>query len=409
MATTSLERTAHPPRRLYLDHNLHIVFAVTWTAMMSVGSLTPVFPSVMEVYAISSTEVGLLITGFTLPGVFLAPVAGLLADRHGRKRVLVPSLLLFGTAGGACAFAPDFEVMLALRVLQGCGGAALGSLNNTIIGDLYSGRHRVEAIGYNASAQNVTTLSTPLLAGAIALFGWNYPFLLPLVGFPVAYFVAFHLKNPEPETERQTLREYLGTAFRSIAGRRMAALFIASFASVIIAFGVMMVYIALLMKERFDADPLTIGIIVASSSIIATLVATQLGRVAQVVTYRQIIVWGSIVSGLGVALNPYMPELWLLLVPALVKGLSQGVLHPATFMMVLEEAPVASRAGVMAFNAMIHRVGQTVAPLIFGGVYALAGLEAVFEIGAAVLVATALLVGWMLGPTRSTGAAVGRA
>jgi MFS family permease len=399
MTTRSLDRAA-APRPLYLDPNLHIVFAVTWTAMMSVGSLTPIFPSVMEVYGINSTEVGLLITAFTLPGMFLSPVAGLLADRLGRKRVLVPSLLLYAAAGSACAFAPNFEILLALRVLQGCGGAALGSLNNTIIGDLYSGRARIEAIGYNASAQNLTTLSTPLLAGAVALFGWNYPFLLPLIGFVVAYFVAFHLKNPEHVHERQTIGQYVGSAFRSIAGRRMLGLFICSFLSVIIAFGVLMVYIAVLMKERFDADPLTIGIVVAASSIVATLVSTQLARLSQILTGRQLVVWSTLLSAVGVALNPYMPELWLLLIPALVKGIAQGIAHAATFMLMLEEAPPANRAGLMAFNAMVSRFGQTVAPLIFGAVYAVSDLETVFDVGAALLVVTALITGWLLGPTK---------
>jgi len=40
---------------------------------------------------------------FTLPGVFLAPVVGALADRFGRKRILVPSMMLFGVPGGASA------------------------------------------------------------------------------------------------------------------------------------------------------------------------------------------------------------------------------------------------------------------------------------------------------------------
>jgi MFS transporter, ACDE family, multidrug resistance protein len=72
---------------------------------------------------------GLLITVFTLPGVFLTPVAGVLSDKFGRKTVLIPSLLLFGVAGGACALARDFELLLGLRVLQGVGAATLGATN----------------------------------------------------------------------------------------------------------------------------------------------------------------------------------------------------------------------------------------------------------------------------------------
>ncbi len=74
---------------------------------------------------ISSGQVGFLITVFTLPGILLTPVAGVLSDRYGRRRVLVPSLFLFGVAGVAGALATDFGLLLVLRTLQGVGAEAL--------------------------------------------------------------------------------------------------------------------------------------------------------------------------------------------------------------------------------------------------------------------------------------------
>jgi len=389
---------AHAP--VFREANLWIIFSITWTSMMGVGSLTPIFPSVMDAFAISHQEVGLLITVFTLPGIFLAPFVGLLADRHGRRKVLVPSLLLFAAAGTGCAFADDFTTLLVLRTLQGCGGAGLNALNNTVIGDLYSGRRRMEAIGYNASVHNLATLSNPLLGGAIALFGWHYPFLLPLIALPVAYFVAFHLKNPEPK-RTLSFREYMGGAVRGLATRRMIALMGSSFISVVIAFGVLMVYIALLMKDRFGAGPLEIGIVVAFSSIVATLVSSLAVRLTAFMSYRQMIVAGTLLSAAGVALNPLMPSLWLLLVPGFVKGIAQGIQHPATYTLVLEAAPVDGRAAVMAFNGMIHRIGQTLGPLIFGVTYTFGGMDAVFDGAAALLVVTAIAVWFALGPGTS--------
>jgi MFS family permease len=57
---------------------------------------------------ISPQNIGLLITVFTFPTVILSPIIGVMADRFGRKKILVPSLILFGLAGTACAFARDF-------------------------------------------------------------------------------------------------------------------------------------------------------------------------------------------------------------------------------------------------------------------------------------------------------------
>jgi MFS family permease len=152
------------PRPVWRDHNLHVVFAVTLMAVLGSSSVTPAFPKVVEEFGVSPRQVGLLITFFTLPGVFLTPVAGVLSDKLGRKRVLVPSLLLFGVAGTACAFARDFELLLGLRALQGVG-AALGATNVTLIGDLYEGRRRTAALGYNSRVLSTGTASYPAIGG----------------------------------------------------------------------------------------------------------------------------------------------------------------------------------------------------------------------------------------------------
>jgi hypothetical protein len=130
---------------------------VTLMAVLGSSSVSPAFPKVVAELGISPGQVGLLITVFTLPGVFLTPVSGVLSDKFGRKTVLIPSLLLFGVAGGACALARDFELLLGLRVLQGVGAAALGATNVTLIGDLFAGRERTAALGYNSSVLSAGT------------------------------------------------------------------------------------------------------------------------------------------------------------------------------------------------------------------------------------------------------------
>ena len=171
-------------------------------AVLGSSSVSPAFPKVVAELGVSPGQVGLLITVFTLPGVFLTPVAGVLSDKFGRKTVLIPSLLLFGVAGGACALARDFELLLGLRVLQGVGAAALGATNVTLIGDLVAGRERTAALGYNSSVLSTGTASYPAIGGAPATFGWYYPFALPLLAIPSPSWSCSRCTTPSRTTSR---------------------------------------------------------------------------------------------------------------------------------------------------------------------------------------------------------------
>lgn len=145
--------------KVYLDTNLQIIFAVTLMTVLGVSNISSAFPEIERELEISKQAVGLLIVVFTIPGIVFTPVLGVLADRFGRKRILVPSLLLFGIAGGICSLVHDFDLLLILRFLQGIGVASLGSINVTIIGDLYSGERLATAMGYNASVRNISVPS----------------------------------------------------------------------------------------------------------------------------------------------------------------------------------------------------------------------------------------------------------
>ncbi len=396
IALTRRKQAAAAGRPLYLDRNLLILFSVTATSMLGTSTITPAFPLIMKAFHIDSQQAGLLITVNTLPGIFLSPVAGILADRVGRKRVLIPSLILFAIAGMACVTTQSFLMLMVFRFLQGCAAAPLGALNNTVIGELYTGRRRMEAMGYNASVQSSLMLGYPILGGAVALAGWHWPFLLAVVGFPAAWLVAFRLKNPEPK-HALPMGEYIGSALRGIANRRMAALFLCNLVTVSVSFGVLIVYLTYLISVRFGGSPLEIGLIVGFSPVISTIMSTQAGRIRRMLSFRQMIVGGLILSGVGVSLNVSMPSLWFLLFPAFIRGLAQGVLNPSVNTLVAEFAPHDSRAAVMALNSTMFRIGQTIAPPIFGLIYAVGGMDVVFHAGTALLVLTALVAGIVMG------------
>ncbi len=296
-------------RKIYRDTNLQIIFGITLMAVLGVASITPAFPTIARDLNISAQKVGLLITVFTLPGVFLTPVLGVLADRYGRKKIIIPALMLFGIAGGACFFARDFNVLLVLRFFQGMGGGSLGSINTTLIGDIYHGRERAEAMGYNASVLSMGTASYPLIGGGLALFAWHYPFLLSLVAIPIGLWVILKLKNPEPK-KPGNMRQYLRGILDSI-NIQVVGLFCASVLTFVILYGVYLSYFPFLIKESFNGSPVTIGLLMSSMSVTTAIVSAQMGRLSARFSHKKLLITGAILYGVAMLITPFVSSLWL--------------------------------------------------------------------------------------------------
>lgn len=381
--------------RLARDSNLHVIFAVTLIAVLGVSSLTPAFPEISRALGVSSRQVGLLISVFTVPGVVLAPVLGVLADRWGRKRVLVPSLLLFAVAGSASALARDFQLLLALRFLQGVGGAALGALNLAILSDLYTGHARTTAMGYNSSVLSVGTASYPAIGGALAGIAWYAPFLLPLLALPVAFLVAFRLETREPTLEIG-LRQHLAETMAAARDRKVISAFVASTFVFIVIFGPYLTFVPILMDRRFAASPLTIGLLFSLGSLSSAVAAARLGQVQRRVPETRLVALGLVayavvMTGIALARDP-----WIVALAAVLFGAANGMSIPSLFTWLMGLVSDEHRAAILAVNASVLRLGQTLGPLIGSGLLVLGGFDAVFlgiaalSVGMAVYMARAM-------------------
>jgi len=367
--------------RLLLDSNLRIIFMVTLMAVMGVASITPVFPKITQELGVPAHSIGLLIITFTLPGVFLTPILGVLADRFGRKRVLVPSLFLFGIAGGLCSLTRDFTVLLVLRFFQGVGAAALGSINITLIGDIFQGNQRAAAMGYNASVLSIAVASYPFFGGLLATAGWNYPFLLPLLAVPIAIVVLLKLRNPEPK-QKQLLGPYLKSAINSFKTRRAILYFTTSMIVFIILYGSYLTYTPIILARNFSAKPFQIGLVLSVMSVVTALVSLQAGWLARRYGENCLLIASFPFYAASLLLVPFAPSILKVAAALLLFGVGQGINMPALQTLLTGLAPIEYRAAFMSMNGMVLRIGQTLGPLIMGGVYVISGINSTFFAGA---------------------------
>ncbi len=370
-----------------------MIFGITLTAVMGVSSIAPAFPSIADAFGISAKEIGLLITFYTLPGVLLTPVLGILADRYGRKIILIPSLFVFGIAGTACAFASTFDQMLWLRAIQGTGSASLGALNLTLIGDLYSGNKRASAMGYNGSVLSIGTAIYPAVGGALALFGWFYPFYLSLLAIPVGLFVLIALKNTMPD-ERMNFRQIFRNAASSLISKRVLPLFVSIFLTFIILYGGYITFFTILLDEKFGQNSLWIGVILSGSSLITAYTASKLGKLTLRFSEIRLIKVSSLLYLIIFLYIPLVENIWWFILPVSLFGIAQGINIPSILNLLTGYALKEYRAAFLSVNWVVMRVGQALGPYLLGLAYSAFSLEGTFytaAFAAALFTGTAFL------------------
>jgi len=398
-SVTTLEvnesKPGKPKKPVYLDTNLQIVFGVALMAVLRADSITPAFPDIVRALHLSSQSVGLLITVFALPSVFLTPVLGILADRWGRKRILVPSLMLFGLAGGACSLVRDFDLLLMLRFLQGIGAASLSMLNITLIADLYTGDECTAAMGYNAAVRSVGSTVYPIIGGALAMLGWYYPFTLSLLAIPVGLFVLFALRNPEPGSD-QGFGQYLSQTWRSLKSWNVVGLFAAGCVVFITMFGAYLTYFPFVLEDAFGTAPFVIGLMVSGRSVVNALIASQLGRMTSVCAESTLLKASFVLYALVFVMIPLASNLWAVVILTVILGTAEGLYWPSNHTLLGRLAPMEHRAGFMSINDMILKLGQTLGPLLMGAVFGVWGASGTFYAAAGFSLATFVLTAIMI-------------
>lgn len=377
-------------KRLFMEGQLWIIFGITLMAVLGVASIAPVLPRISSGLGISEKNIGLIITVFTLPGILLTPLFGFLADLWGRKTVLVPALFLFGFAGGACAFTEDLDLLLLFRLLQGIGAACLGALNITLVGDLYEGPQRKQAMGYNASVLSIGTASYPTLGGILASLDWHYPFLLALFAFPIALATMLWLREPA-KTEKQHLFSYIHKASDYLLSRKAVAIFLIFLIIFIALYGSYLIYLPLLLSKGFDYNSMEVGLFVSMMSASTAITSFNIGRISKKFSSQVLIFTGSLLYLVSLLLFPLTLNIYIIAFANILFGIAQGLSIPLLQTLLAGIAPLKYRGAVMAINGTFLRIGQTAGPLLIGSFYAWYNFEGAF-FGGAVFVAMMILI-----------------
>src|ERR1700744_4426576 len=165
-------------------------------------------PSIAHSLNASFAGIEWVITAYMLSFAALLMPAGALADRFGRKRLLIIGLSVFTLATFACGAAPNLAALIAARPLQGAGAARQLSSALATLSHAFQGEGRARAFAFWGSVVGIGIASGPVVGGLITQgFGWEWAFYvnLPIGIALIALIVKVIESSKDPGAVRRDL------------------------------------------------------------------------------------------------------------------------------------------------------------------------------------------------------------
>ncbi|PZU94282.1 MAG: MFS transporter [Chelatococcus sp.] len=214
-----------------------LMAALMATNALAIDSMLPALPEMAESLGIAAAnERQWIITGYLLGFGVAQVVYGTIADRYGRKPVLLFGLVVYVLASAGAAFSGSLATMMAARVLQGVGAAATRVLVVSIVRDCYSGRDMARVM----SLAMIVFLAVPILAPSVGqaillVAPWRWIFgVLGLFGMAVLFWVGMRLPETQDPRDRRPIEPAsVVAAFRTVLTTRIGVGYMAAMAFIL--------------------------------------------------------------------------------------------------------------------------------------------------------------------------------
>jgi EmrB/QacA subfamily drug resistance transporter len=201
----AVDQPTSQPTGLHAMLVLLCVSAPSFMLQLDANIVAVSLPSIGESLGANFAGIEWVITAYTLSFASLLLPAGALADRFGRKRMLITGLVLFTLASFFCGAAPSLTVLIVARAFQGIGAALQLSSALATLSSAFKGDTRARAFAFWGSVVGIGITLGPIAGGLITqTFGWQWAFYinLPIGAVTVALIVAVIDESKDPGAVR---------------------------------------------------------------------------------------------------------------------------------------------------------------------------------------------------------------
>jgi MFS transporter, ACDE family, multidrug resistance protein len=344
--------------------------------VMTLGNsmLIPVLPAMEKELSISSFQASLVITVYSIVAIFLIPVAGYLSDHIGRKKVIIPSLIIAGVGGlvsgwAAWKMTDAYWLILVGRALQGVGAAGAAPIVLPLVGDMFKNDDEVSScLGMIETSNTLGKVLSPILGAFLAGIVWFIPFFSFPIFCAISVILMFFLvKCPKSEEKPIPFKKFfinIKHIFKE-EGHWLYAIFAVGGILMFVLFGVLF-YLSDIFEKEYNIDGLKKGLFLALPLGALCLSSFITGKIIKEnkVLMKWLIFGGISLSCFAIAALYFSIKLWFLIGMFLLSGVGIGVGLPCLDALITEGIDKGERGTVTSIYSSMRFIGVAAGPPI---------------------------------------------
>ena len=329
--------------------------------VMSGATIAPAMPGLQEHYVGAGGDHSLdylvrLI--LTVPGLAIAaaaPFAGVIADRLGRRKLLVTGILAYVLAGSAGLWLESLTHLLVSRALLGVAVACILTASTALLTDHFVGPERDRVMGTQSAFMGVGGIVFVLMGSLLADLSWRGPFavyLLPLLLVPLVPI--FVTKPPENAAEPG--------ADGAMPWGHVALMYLIGFVAMLVFYNVP-AQLPFYARELGAEAQATGGLAIVVGQVAAVFASANFGRLRRRLGHWPIVAIGFALIGAGYVALSLATSLWMLFASMPVIGLGLGLNFPNVTTWLMARVPATMRGRAAGGLSSVVFLGQFASPL----------------------------------------------
>jgi MFS family permease len=321
-------------------------------------------------FDIGMSTVGLIFGVFSITGMIGSALGGAIADRMGRKTVIIFSLILSSLSALGMGFAPTLGIFIVVVLLVGTLSSIGHPAHEAVVADLLPQEKRAEGYGIIRVVFNVAVIIAPPIAGLLIAHSYLTLFLvdavISLISAAIVLFALPETKpqalaHVKPETMKQTFAGY-GTVFKDTP----FLAFIGVTVMMTLVYMNMNSTLGVYLRDQHGLPETGYGWLLSINAIIVVLFQFWVTR--RLEKYKPLLMMaaGSLLYAIGFAMYGFVPTFALFILAMIIITIGEMVVSPFQQSLVASFAPEHMRGRYMAVSGLSWSISFTVGPYFAG-------------------------------------------
>ncbi|MGJ5712718.1 multidrug efflux MFS transporter NorA [Staphylococcus auricularis] len=351
-----------------MKKQLAILYFNIFLVFLGIGLVVPVLPVYLKDLGLKGGDLGILVAVFAFAQMIISPFGGNLADKLGKKLIIVIGLVLYAVSEYLFAISNTFALLIISRILGGFSAGMVMPGVTGMIADISPGADKAKNFGYMSGIINTGYILGPGLGGFLAEFSHRLPFFVAGTSGVIALILSvILLKNPKHETQ---------AGFATISTETISKINLKVFITPVIltfvlAFGLSAfeTLFPLYAADKADYSPIDISVAIMAGGVLGALIQVFLfDKLMKFMSELNFIICALLYSIIVLFSLTLSHSYWPIMLISFIVFIGFDLIRPALTNYYSNIA--GNRQGFAGgLNSTFTSMGNFVGPLIAGAVY----------------------------------------